>query len=39
MTKPPPQVPELTNEQKVLSLCSYLVPVVTSSSFLAPLII
>ncbi len=38
-TTPPPQVPELTNEQKVLSLCSYLVPVVTSSGFLAPLII
>lgn len=34
-----PQVPELTNEQKVLSLCTYLVPLVTNTNFLAPLII
>lgn len=38
-TTPPPQLPELTNEQKVLSLCAYLVPLVTNSNFLAPLII
>ena len=37
-TNPPP-TPGLTNEQKTLSLCAYLIPLVTSSNFLAPLII
>ncbi len=36
---PSPEIPKLTNEQKVLSLCTYLVPLVTNSNFLAPLII
>ena len=35
----PPPVAELTNEQKTLALCAYLIPLVTSSSFIAPLII
>lgn len=30
---------ELTNEQRTLALCAYLLPLVTSSNFIAPLII
>lgn len=41
MTVPPApsESPALTNEQRTLSLCAYLIPLVTSSSFIAPLII
>ena len=35
----PAPEPGLTNEQKTFALCGYLVPVVTSTSFIAPLII
>lgn len=38
-TPPTPQTPTLSNEQRTLSLCTYLIPLVTSSSFIAPLII
>jgi uncharacterized Tic20 family protein len=38
-TTTPPSTPVLTNEQKTLSLCSYLLPLVTNSNFIAPLII
>jgi len=41
--KPAPIAPEvevcLSNEQRTFSLCSYLVPFVTSTNFIAPLII
>ncbi|MDF7801875.1 DUF4870 domain-containing protein [Pontiellaceae bacterium B1224] len=36
---PVSQVVELTNEQRTFALCAYLIPVVTSSGFIAPLII
>ena len=31
--------PELTNEQRTFALCAYLIPLVTNSNFIAPLII
>jgi uncharacterized Tic20 family protein len=34
-----PSVAELTNEQRTFALCAYLIPLVTSSNFIAPLII
>jgi len=38
---PPTPAPasELTNEQRTFALCSYLIPLVTSSTFIVPLII
>lgn len=38
-TLEPSTVAELTNEQRTLALCAYLIPVVTSSNFIAPLVI
>jgi uncharacterized Tic20 family protein len=35
----PPLAPGLTNEQRTLSLCAYLIPLVTNTNFIAPLII
>lgn len=34
-----PSVAGLTNEQRTFALCAYLIPLVTSSNFIAPLII
>lgn len=34
-----PPVAELTNEQRTFALCAYLIPLVTNSNFIAPLII
>ena len=34
-----PPVAGLTNEQRTFALCAYLIPLVTSSNFIAPLII
>jgi uncharacterized Tic20 family protein len=36
---PPPLGGGLTNEQRTFALCAYLIPLVTSSGFIAPLII
>ena len=35
----PPPIPELTSEQKTFALCTYLLPLLTSSSFIIPLIV
>lgn len=35
----PPEAPGLTNEQRTFALCAYLIPLVTNTNFIAPLII
>lgn len=36
---PRPEAPKLTNEQKTFALCAYLIPLVTNTTFIVPLII